>query len=200
MALQTPRIQIWPFQKAPRRLKALFREGKKTDWLTSAPEALAVLAESQFQRLRQLHPVSSVQLPDGSIVYWGAPREAITSIAGQHAQPELAAPPSKERRIGMRVPLAWAMRYEAGSPAHKRIGAGRTIDMSSSGVAFTTESLLRKNTRVALHITWPVRLDDVPVELFAEGNIVRAEQSRAALRYDQIAFRLATSENRLASR
>jgi hypothetical protein len=93
------------------------------------------------------------------------------------------------------------MRYEAGSPAHKKTGAGRTIDMSSSGVAFTTESLLRKNTRVALHIPWPVRLDDdVPVELFAEGKVVRTEQSRAALQYDQIAIRVATSENRMASK
>ena len=201
MALQTPRIQSWPFLKAPRRLKAFFREGTSTDWVASVPESLAVFTESHFQRLRQLHPVSSVRLPDGSMVYWGAPREAITSIAVQHSHPELVAPPSKERRAGVRVPLAWVMRYEAGSPAHKKTGAGRTIDMSSSGVAFTTESLLRKNTRVALHIPWPVRLDgNVPVELFAEGKVVRTEQSRAALQYDQIAIRVATSENRLASK
>jgi len=201
MALQTPRIQSWPFRKAPRRLKALFREGNNTDWVTSVPESLAVFAESHFQRLRQLHPVASVQLPDGSIVYWGAPREAIALIAGQCNQPEAVAPPRKERRIGVRVPLACAMRYETGSPGHKKTGAGRTIDMSSSGIFFTTQSSLRRNTRVALHIPWPVRLDDnVPVELFAEGKVVRTEQSRAALQYEQIAFRATTSENRLAWR
>jgi len=192
MALQTPRIQSWPFRRAPRRLKALFREGKKTDWITSVPESLAVFAESHFQRLRQLHPVASVRLPDGSIVYWGVPREAIASLAGQHAQPAVLTLPKKERRIGVRVPLACATRYETGSAAHKRTGAGRTIDMSSSGIFFTTQSVLRRSTRVALHIAWPVRLDDdVPVELFAEGKVVRTERSRAALQYDQIAFRVA---------
>jgi hypothetical protein len=73
------------------------------------------------------------------------------------------------------------------------MGAGRVIDMSSSGVFFTTESLLRRNTRVALHVAWPVRLDgDVPVELFAEGKLVRTERTRAALQYDRIAFRVPT--------
>ena len=193
MALQTPRIQSWPFRKAPRRLKALFREGKKTDWVTNVPESLAVFAESHFQRLRQIHPVSSVRLPDGSMVYWGTPREAIASIAGQYTQPDAGAPPRKERRIGVRVPLACATRYETGSRAHKKTGTGSTIDLSSSGILFTTQSLLRRSTRVALHITWPVRMDhDVPLELFAEGKVVRTAQSRAAVQYDQIAFRVAT--------
>ncbi len=199
MALQTPRIQSWPFRKAPSRLRALFREGKHTDWVASVPEPLAGVTKSHFQRLGRLHPVSSVRLPDGSIVYWGAPRAAINSIAGQYNQPEVVAPPSKERRSGVRVPLACATRYETGSPGHKKTGTGRTIDMSSSGIFFTTQSSLRRNTRVALRIPWPVRLDDnVPVELFAGGKVVRTEQSRAALQYEQIAFRVAPSENRLA--
>jgi hypothetical protein len=199
MALQAPCIQSWPFRRAPRRLKALFREGHNTDWVTSVPESLAVFAESHFERLRQLHPVASVRLPDGSTVSWGAPREAITLIAGQCTQPEVVAPPTKERRIGVRVPLACATRYETGSPGHKKTGTGQTIDMSSSGIFFTTQSLLRRNTRVALRIQWPVRLDDnVPVELFAEGKVVRTEQSRAALQYERIAFRVAPPENRLA--
>ena len=193
MAFPTPRVQLWSFRKAPSSLRALFREGEDTDWVASVPEALADVAESLFLRLRQLHPVLSVQLPDGSAIYWGAPRESITSIAVRSAQPEVVVPPGRERRRGVRVPLACTLRYETGSPAHRKMGAGRVIDMSSSGVFFTTESLLRRNTRVALHVAWPVRLDgDVPVELFAEGKLVRTERTRAALQYDRIAFRVPT--------
>jgi hypothetical protein len=94
----------------------------------------------------------------------------------------------------VRVPLACTLRYETGSLAQKKIGMGRVIDMSSSGVFFTTESSLRRNTRVALHVGWPVRIDgDVPVELYAEGRIIRTEPTKAALQYDRIAFRILTS-------
>jgi hypothetical protein len=193
MALQTPRIQLWPFRRAPLRFKALFLEGKNADWVASVPEPLAGVIEPHIFRLRKLHPVSSVRLADGSIVYWGAPRESMTLIADQFAQSSGVASPGKERRIGVRVPLACAMRYEAGSPNHKRTGQGSVIDLSSSGVAFTTESLLRNRTKVALYIQWPIRLEgDVPVELFATGKVVRTEPTRAAIQYDQIAFRVAT--------
>jgi hypothetical protein len=191
MALETPRIRLWQFRKAPSWLKALFGEGQDVDWVASVPEPLVDVFEPYYFRLRQLHPVSSVRLPDRSIVYWGAPRESITLLARQHAQPSVVAHSGRERRIGVRAPLACAVRYEAGSRAQKNMGEGRVIDMSSSGIAFTTECLLRRNTRVALHIQWPVRLQgDVPVELFASGKVVRTEPTRAALQYDQIAFRL----------
>jgi hypothetical protein len=105
----------------------------------------------------------------------------------------VGAHPDGERRVGVRVPLACEIWYETGlSPSQKKTGVGRIIDISSSGASFTTESLLRRNTKVALHVTWPVRLEgEVPVELFAAGKVVRAEPSRAALHYDQIAFRVA---------
>lgn len=194
MALQTPRIQSWPFRKTPARLQALFPEGKEMDWVASVPAPLADITESHFLRLRQLHPVSSVRLADGRVVYCGAPRESITLIADQNAKPNVVTPfDDRERRNGTRVPLACTVRYEIGSSTHKKTGVGRTIDMSSSGVLFTTQSLLRTNTRVALHVAWPIRLEgDLPVELFAEGKVVRTEPLRAAIKYDQIAFRVAT--------
>jgi hypothetical protein len=190
MALETPRIQLWPFRKAPAHLKALFSEGSDIDWVASVPEPLVEVIEPYFFRLRQLHPVSSVRLPNRSVAYWGAPRESINLIASRYAMPAVVAPRGRERRIGVRVRLACAMWYETGQRAHKSTGEGRVIDMSSSGVAFTSESLLRRNTRVALHIQWPDKLEgEVPVELFAGGKVVRVEDTRAALRFDQLAFR-----------
>jgi hypothetical protein len=191
MASPTRLIRFWPFRKAPSRVKALFREGKDTDWVASVPESMTDVIEPHFLRLQQLHPVASAQLPDRSTVYWGAPRESITVIASQYAHPDVVATPDRERRTGVRVPLGSAMWYQTGSRAPKNTGEGRVIDMSSTGIAFTTESLLRKNTRAELRIQWPVRLEgDVPVELFAAGTVVRAEPARAALQYDKIAFRV----------
>jgi hypothetical protein len=191
MASPTRLIRFWPFRKAPSRVKALFREGKDTDWVASVPESMTDVIEPHFFRLRQLHPVASVQLPDRSTVYWGAPRESISVIASQHPQPSVVAIADGERRTGVRVPLGYTMWYETDSRAPKDTGEGRVIDMSSTGIAFTTESLLRKNTRVELRIPWPVQLEgDVPVELYAAGKIVRAEPAKAALQYDKIAFRV----------
>lgn len=191
MAASTPRVQLWPFRKAPSRLRALFRAGEDTDWVARVPATLSDIAESLFLRLQQLHPVLFMSLPDGSAVYWGIPRESITLIAAQSAQHVCTMPAGKERRRGVRVPLACSLRYETGALAQKTVGAGNLINMSSSGAFFTTESSLRRNARVALHVAWPVRLDgDVPVELFAEGRIVRAERAKAALQYDRLAFKV----------
>jgi len=191
MASSTRLIRFWPFRKAPSRVRALFHEGKDTDWVASVPESMADVIEPHFFRLRQLHPVASVQLPDRSTVYWGAPRESIAVMASQHPQANIVPTPDRERRTGVRVPLACPMWYETSSTSPKNTGEGRVIDMSSTGIAFTTESLLRKNTRVELRIQWPVRLEgDAPVELFAAGKVVRAEPARAALQYDKIAFRV----------
>ncbi len=194
MAASAPRLQLWPFRKAPSCLRALFPAGENTDWVCRVPASLSDLAESLFLRLQQLHPVLSVPLPDGSTVYWGVPRESITYLAARTVQCVRLAPAGKERRRGVRVPLACALRYETGALAQKKMDAGRLIDMSSSGIFFTTESSLRRNTKVAVHFAWPVRLDgDVPVELVAEGRVVRAAPTRAAIRYDRIAFKVPTS-------
>jgi PilZ domain len=191
MPLQMAGIRLWPFRTAPPRFRALFREGKDPDWLANVTHPVADIFDPYVLRLKQLYPVSSVRLPDESVVYWGAPREAISVIASRFTQPNVVAFPPIERRLGVRVPLQCALRYETGSMTQKKRGEGRVIDISSSGVAFTTESALRRNTRVALHIQWPVQLEgDTPVELFASGRVVRAEPGKIALKYDQFNFKI----------
>lgn len=192
MAPQMPRIQLWQFRDAPARIQALFPEGKEADWVASVPEELAAVSEAQFLRWRKLYPVSSMRLPDGSAVHWGAPRESINLIAKQHAQPGSIPSVAKERRTGVRVPLGCSTRYQAGSPGKEKAGIGRIIDISSSGAAFTTESLLPPGTRAALYIPWPISLDGgVPVELHAAGKVVRGDEARAALQFDRVAFEIA---------
>ena len=89
----------------------------------------------------------------------------------------------------MRVRLGCQARYQTGSSGKPQTGIGRIIDISSSGAAFTTDSLLRPGTRAAIYIPWPISLDgDIPVELHAAGKVVRGEETSAALQFDRVAF------------
>ncbi len=188
MAAQMPRILLWRFREAPVRFQELFPEGKDPDWIASVPEPLADLSETQFLRWRKLYPVSSMRLPDGTAVYWGAPRESVNLIAAQYPQSTSVPADIRERRTGVRVPLGCSARYQAG-PSNSQTGIGRIIDMSSSGAAFTTGSLLPPGTSAALYIPWPISLDDgVPVELHAIGKVVRGDETRAALQFERVAF------------
>jgi hypothetical protein len=69
-------------------------------------------------------------------------------------------------------------------------GAGRTLDLSSSGILFESSREFPAGLNVELSITWPVLLHNVsPLQLVAVGRIVRAEGGRAAMRMTQHEFR-----------
>jgi hypothetical protein len=59
---------------------------------------------------------------------------------------------------------------------------GKTINLSSSGVLFTTEHMLLPGRRVELDINWPAHLDNkCALKLVARGRIVRFQDGQAAL-------------------
>jgi hypothetical protein len=69
-------------------------------------------------------------------------------------------------------------------------GAGKTINMSSSGVLFTTESLLLPGRKVELAISWPAQLDNkCALKFVARGRIARSEDGQAAIEIQQYEFR-----------
>jgi hypothetical protein len=69
-------------------------------------------------------------------------------------------------------------------------GYGRTVNISSSGVLFTTEQLLPPRCSPDLYIDWPVKLDDKHALTFlARGSIVRSGPSFAALEIRRYEFR-----------
>jgi hypothetical protein len=189
---------LWSLSKAPARYRNLFPEGKELDWIASVPAPLATITETQFLRWRQLYPVSSAQLRDGSIVYWGAPRESIPRLAELYSPATDTIPPPAERRSGVRIPMACAARYQTSSRTHPVSGECRIIDLSSSGAAFTTKALPNHGARVALFIPWPVKLlGNLEVEFHATGKIVRRDSKRepkkVALKYDRLNFSVAAS-------
>jgi hypothetical protein len=62
--------------------------------------------------------------------------------------------------------------------------------MSSSGVLFTSEQILRPGRRIELSISWPAQLNQkCALKLVARGRIVRFENGLAAMEIQQYEFR-----------
>ena len=67
---------------------------------------------------------------------------------------------------------------------------GKTVNMSSSGVLFTSEQILLPGRRVELSINWPAQLDQkCALKLVARGRVVRFEKGLAAVEILQHEFR-----------
>jgi hypothetical protein len=189
MASETPKlVSMWSFLQAPPEFRELFPEGGSTDWVVYVPVPQRQILEPSLLRWQGVYPVKSEDLPDGSVVYWGAPREAMRLITEQGKSLSGGTPAGEERRTAVRVQMVCPSRYETDSEP-KQVGMGHTIDMSNGGIAFTTQSLLPANVEITLHVRWPVRLEgDVPVELHAAGRLARSEAMRAALQLDKMSF------------
>jgi len=96
-----------------------------------------------------------------------------------------------ERRGNDRFPIQSELRYKLlegkGDPDS---GMGRTLNMSSSGVLFTSEKELPVGRRVELSVDWPAQLNEnCGLKLVALGKIVRSSQEAAAIRIDKYDFR-----------
>jgi len=97
----------------------------------------------------------------------------------------------EERRKATRIQIVCPSRYETRLEP-RQAGVGHTIDMSDTGIAFTTESLLPPNAEITLHVTWPLRLEGgVPIELRAVGRLARTGANRAALQLENMSFSIA---------
>lgn len=98
---------------------------------------------------------------------------------------------ANERRSADRFPIEREMRYKVLSKkTGDEAGIGRTVNISSTGVLFTTEKLLIPGRRLEVSINWPAQLNNkCALKLVARGRIVRFEQGRAAMEIQQYEFR-----------
>jgi hypothetical protein len=96
-----------------------------------------------------------------------------------------------DRRGSDRFPIEREVRYKVLSKrSNDESGAGKTINMSSSGVLFTSEHFLLPGKRVEVSISWPAQLNNkTNLKLVARGRVVRCEEGRAALEIQQYEFR-----------
>jgi hypothetical protein len=88
-----------------------------------------------------------------------------------------------DRRSKKRYPLDLAVTYQLFQRSYVSRGNGRTIDMSSSGVALTTDRVLAAGAAIELSISWPMLLHKhCPLKLVIEGNVVRSRNDVTAIR------------------
>lgn len=67
---------------------------------------------------------------------------------------------------------------------------GKTLNISSSGILFTTDQKLAPGRRLELAISWPAQLDNrCALKLVARGRVVRFEGDRVAFEIMQHEFR-----------
>jgi hypothetical protein len=99
-------------------------------------------------------------------------------------------PEAVERRTAVRFPIEQEVRYKIFNRSTIEVGRGRTINMSSTGVLFTTERRLAAGERIEVSVNWPAQLDHkCPLKLVTTGRVVRSEPGRAAIAIERYEFR-----------
>lgn len=96
-----------------------------------------------------------------------------------------------DRRGADRFPIERDVRFKVlNRKSEEEIGLGKTINMSSNGVLFTTEERLLPGKRLELSISWPAQLNSrIALKLVARGRVVRCEEGKAAIEIHQYEFR-----------
>jgi PilZ domain len=96
-----------------------------------------------------------------------------------------------DRRGADRFPIEREVRYKVLNRKNvDEVGVGKTINMSSNGVLFSTDQHLLPGKRMELSISWPAQLDSkISLKLVARGRVVRSQEGQAAIEIHQYEFR-----------
>lgn len=96
-----------------------------------------------------------------------------------------------DRRGADRFPIERDVRFKVLNRKNaEEVGIGRTINMSSNGVLFTTDQYLIPGRRLEIAISWPAQLNSkVALKLVARGRVVRCDEGKAAIEIHQYEFR-----------
>ncbi|MGD0302111.1 MAG: PilZ domain-containing protein [Bryobacteraceae bacterium] len=96
-----------------------------------------------------------------------------------------------DRRAADRFPIEREVRYKIlNRKSVDEVGFGKTINMSSNGVLFSTDQHLLPGKRLELSISWPAQLDSkISLKLVARGRVVRSDEGKAAIEIHQYEFR-----------
>ena len=96
-----------------------------------------------------------------------------------------------ERRMKRRFQIAQDLRYKMlYGQRIAETGSGKTLNISSGGVWFTTDSMLTAGMPIELSMSWPVLLNDsCPMKLMIYGCVVRSNEKGAAVAIERYEFR-----------
>jgi hypothetical protein len=101
----------------------------------------------------------------------------------------------RERRLKRRFPVEQEVRYKMlYGQRIAETGTGRTTNISSSGVWFTTNCMLTAGMPIELSMNWPVLLNDnCPMKLMIYGCVVRSSERGVAVAIERYEFRTSGS-------
>ena len=95
-----------------------------------------------------------------------------------------------DRRRTSRFPVKEELKYRVMHKSSKISGTGRTLDIGSGGILFTTEQEIPIGRTVEISVNWPARLGGTcPLKFVALGRVVRSETTKAAVRIERYEFR-----------
>jgi hypothetical protein len=101
-------------------------------------------------------------------------------------------PGGYDRRASTRLPIERDVRYKLlgkGSSA-TQTGEGKTVNISSAGALFTTQTALPEQQLIEVAVSWPARLNGrLPLNLVLRGRVVRSHETQAAIEIEQYDFR-----------
>jgi hypothetical protein len=99
--------------------------------------------------------------------------------------------PDRERRTKRRFQIDQEVKYKMlYGQRIAETGVGRTMNISSGGVWFSTETMLTSGMPVELSMNWPVLLNDsCPMKLMIYGCVIRSNEKGAAVAIERYEFR-----------
>ena len=114
--------------------------------------------------------------------------ENTLTIPRRMESPEVSA---TERRRSSRFPIERELRYKTLNQRSEILaGNGKTLNISSSGVLFTSDHELPVGTRLEVSISWPAQLNEkCLLNLVARGRVSRHLKGQLALQIQQYEFR-----------
>ena len=97
----------------------------------------------------------------------------------------------RERRGKRRFHIEQDIRYKMlYGQRISETGAGKTWNISSGGIWFSTQNMLTSGMPIELSLTWPVLLNDsCPMKLMIYGCVVRSNDKGAAVAIERYEFR-----------
>jgi PilZ domain len=112
----------------------------------------------------------------------------ILTLGSRLETPEI---PNAERRRSSRFPIERELRYKTLNQRAEALGGnGKTLNISSSGVLFTSEHEFPVGTRLEVSISWPAQLNErCLLNLVARGRVTRFSKGQLALQIQQYEFR-----------
>jgi hypothetical protein len=102
----------------------------------------------------------------------------------------------RDQRRAQRFPICASVHYKILGVRPTILGQGTTVNISSTGIQFTTEDRIPIGRSVEVSVDWPATIDGCALKLLAWGGVVRSADDWAAIQIEHHEFR--TRGTRLA--